>query len=206
MAFSTPGGMGSRTPVTAGIGLVSYFTFLFAMQAPWAFRGDIDRMDWLKMLPARSMAIATGELIGGVLILASVQLIVFVATAAIAPSAINLAVAAALFCVPVNTVLLASNNFLFLLYPVRSSIGTSFDLQTFGRMTLSFLFQMLLLLPALGFPALFGAVACIAFDWSLLAFLVATWLVLVAELPLLMMGVAWAFERFDPSLHTPPED
>jgi Putative ABC exporter len=206
MAFSKTGGSSQQVPVTAGIGLISYLTFLFSMQAPWAFRGDIDRMDWLKMLPASSLAIAIGELVGGVLLLTSIQLVVFVATAAISPSTITVAAAAAAFCVPINTVLLASNNFLFLLYPVRTSMGASFDLQIFGRMMLSLLLQLVILLPAMGLPVLFGAVAYVAFDWSVPAFAITAWVVLVAELPVLFMGVAWAFERFDPSLHTPPED
>jgi hypothetical protein len=206
IVFSKPGGMGPQLPVTAGIAMVSYLTFLFSMQAPWGFRGDIDRMDWLKMLPAGALAVATGELIGGVLILTAIQLIVFAGTAAIAPSAMTLALVAAVFSLPVNIVLMASNNFLFLLYPVRAAMGTSFDLQLFGRMMLALVLQSVLLLPAFGFPALFGAVAYLAFDWSIPAFGITAWLVLVAELPVLLMGLAWAFERFDPSLHTPAED
>ncbi len=34
-----------------GIGFMAYLTFIFSMQLPWAFRGDIDHMDFLKSLP-----------------------------------------------------------------------------------------------------------------------------------------------------------
>jgi hypothetical protein len=206
MLFSRTNVITERMPMTAGISVVAYLTFLFSMQAPWAFRGDIDRIDWLKMLPARPIAIAAGELVGGLCILTSIQLIVFFLTAVIVPDSIPIAIVASLFCLPLNIVLLSSSNLLFLLYPVRSAMGASFDVHTFGRIMLSLIFQVVLLLPALGLPSLFGAVAYVAFDWSATAFAITTWFSLVAELPVLLLGVAWAFERFDPSLHTPPED
>ena len=38
------------------LGFIAYLTFLFAMQLPWAFRGDIDHMDSLKSLPVAPLA------------------------------------------------------------------------------------------------------------------------------------------------------
>ena len=48
-----------------GIGMTAYLTFLFSMQLPWAFRGDLDHMDSLKTLPLHPMVLAVGELAGG---------------------------------------------------------------------------------------------------------------------------------------------
>ena len=39
-----------------GMGFIVYLTFIFSMQLPWAFRGDIDHMDSLKALPVRPLA------------------------------------------------------------------------------------------------------------------------------------------------------
>ena len=49
-----------------GIGFMAYMTFIFTMQLPWAFRGDIDHIDSLKTLPVAPLALATGELAGGI--------------------------------------------------------------------------------------------------------------------------------------------
>src|SRR5262249_36098254 len=42
-------------PPGAGVGLSVYLTFIFSLQLPWAFRGDLDHMDFLKTLPVRSL-------------------------------------------------------------------------------------------------------------------------------------------------------
>ena len=64
-----------------GVGFMAYLTFLFSMQLPWAFRGDIDHMDFLKTLPVAPLALAVGELAGGVVLLAAIQLVLLIGSA-----------------------------------------------------------------------------------------------------------------------------
>jgi hypothetical protein len=177
-------------------------TFLFSMQLPWAFRGDLDHIETLKALPIGPVAIAAGELAGGVLILGAIQWMALGLVAALSPSGWPLLLAAA-FCLPVDAITMALNNLLFLIYPVRHTPGATFDFQMFGRMMLFFFLQFALLVPLLGVPAMVGLGAYFLSGYSWTAFLATTWVVLVAELPPTVMAVAWAFRRFDVSTQTP---
>jgi hypothetical protein len=204
MAFVMPGGNdGSATLIpTMGLGFISYLTFLFAMQLPWAFRGDIDHIDSLKALPVAPLALAAGELAGGVLVLAVIQ---FVVLAALIVAKGNPAVilTAAAFLVPIDVLMLGVSNILFLIYPVRLVQSNAADFQLMGRLMLLMLLQFLILIPGLGIPAAFGGIVfwLSGFYWP--AFAGTSWLVLVSELPLVLIGLAWVFQQFDPSTETP---
>ena len=71
-----------------GIGMTMYLSFLFTMQLPWAFRGDIDHIDFLKTLPMHPMILTLGELAGGVLLLTLIQLVMFAVFTAAAPAGV----------------------------------------------------------------------------------------------------------------------
>ena len=110
---------------------------------------------------------------------------------------------AAAFCPPFNGLLLGLNNLLFLLYPVRHPTGTTFDFQMFGKMMLFFFLQVILLLPLIGIPAALGGAAYFLAGSSWPAFAATAWVLLAAELLPVVVGVAWAFDRFDVSTQTP---
>ena len=135
-----------------GVGFIAYLTFLFAMQLPWAFRGDIDHMDSLKALPVAPLALAAGELAGGVLVLAAIQFVVLAALLAANGSPAVIMTAAA-FLVPFDVLMLGVSNLLFLIYPVRIAQSSAADFQLMGRMMLLMLLQFLILIPSLGIPA-----------------------------------------------------
>ena len=185
-----------------GLGFIAYLTFIFAMQLPWAFRGDIDHMDSLKTLPVAPLALAAGELAGGVLVLAAIQLVVLAALLAANGSPAVIMTAAA-FLVPFDVLMLGVSNLLFLIYPVRMVQTNAADFQLMGRMMLLMLLQFLILIPSLGIPAAIGGIVfwLSGFYWP--AFAATSWLVLVAELPLVLILLAWVFERFDPSTEMP---
>jgi hypothetical protein len=65
------------------------------------------------------------------------------------------------------------------------------------------LLQMLVLLPALGIPAGLGGIAFLISGFSWPVFVVTSWLLIVAELPLLLLLLSWTFIRFDPGTETP---
>ncbi len=204
LAFTLPrGGPGSEMAVPAmGIAFLLQLTFVFTMQLPWAFRGDIDHMDFLKSLPVSPLALAAGELAGGIALLATIQFVMLAAMLALGSSpSFILAVAALLL--PFDVLMLVVSNALFLIYPVRFVPSTAADFQFFGRAMLFVLLQMLILVPTLGIPAGVGGIAFWISGFSWPAFAVTTWLVLLAELPPLMMLLAWTFNRFDPSTQTP---
>ena len=205
-AFSPRGAPGpGAPPVIPGlsIALIFYLTFIFSMQLPWAFRGDLDHIDFLKTLPVRPAIVAAGELAGGVLLLTVIQLAILGLITALDPSGWPIMLAGAAFCVPVNALLMSLNNGLFLIYPVRMPVGTTFDFQMMGKTMLFMFLQLLLLIPLLGIPAALGALAYVLSGFSWPAFAVAAWVALVVELLPLLFGVAWAFQRFDISTETP---
>jgi hypothetical protein len=187
-----------------GIGMAFYLTFIFTMQLPWAFRGDVDHIDFLKTLPLHPGMIAAGELAGGVLLLTGIQVVLFAVLAAAAPASWSLLLAAAAFSLPFNLMLMAINNVMFLLYPVRMPTGGTLDVQMMGRMSLFMFVQFLLLIPLLGIPAALGGAAFFVAGGSWLAFALTAWVVLALESVPLVAAVAWAFQRFDVSTQTPP--
>ena len=185
-----------------GLSFISYMTFLFSMQLPWAFRGDIDHMDVLKTLPVPPLGLVAGQLAGGVIMLAAIQVVVLLALIA-AKGEPTVVMTAGAFLVPVDVLMLGVSNFLFLLYPVRMGQSHSADFQLMARLMLFMLLQFLILIPCLGIPAALGAVVFLASNLSRTAFAVTAWLALAAELPFIVLAVSWAFERFDPSVDTP---
>ncbi len=187
---------------SAGIAFLAYMTFIFTMQLPWAFRGDIDHIDFLKTLPVTLLALATGELAGGTLLLAAIQFVVLGSLLATGVNPIVVVVAAA-FVLPLDVLLFAINNLLFLIYPVRMGQTGSVDFQQMGRAMLFMLLSFLILIPALGIPAAAGGIAFFVSGLYWPAFAVTSWFALVAELPLILILLAWTFERFDPSIDTP---
>jgi hypothetical protein len=186
-----------------GVGFLAYLTFIFAMQLPWAFRGDIVHMDCLKSLPIAPLAIALGELAGGVLLLAMIQLVLLIGLLGAGGNPL-LVLSVMTFLIPFDMLLLAMNNTVFLIYPVRFTPGTSADFQVAGRMMLFMLLQGLLLIPALGIPLALAGLAYVLSGFNLPAFVVTAWILLAAEVPLWLFLLASMFVRFDPATETPP--
>jgi hypothetical protein len=204
LAFALPRGpQGSEAIVAAiGLALIPYLTIIFSMQLPWAFRGDIDHMDVLKPLPVAPLALAAGELTGGVALLAAVQFVVLFSLWAATGNSIMIATGAA-FLVPFDILMLAVSNILFLLYPVRIVQTNSLDFQSMGRAMLFMVLQFLIVLASLAIPGAVGAIAFWLCDEYWPAFAATSWLALVAELPMVLILLAWVFQRFDPSTDTP---
>jgi hypothetical protein len=161
-------------------------------------------MDVLKSLPLHPIVLSTGELAGGVVLLSALQFVMLVLFTAAAPADALVMLVATAFLVPFNALILAVANLLFLIYPVRAVVGTTFDFQAFGKLMIFFSLQMLLMLPLLGIPAGLGVLAFVLTGFRWPVFALVAWLLLMAELPPLVILVAWAFQRFDPSTQTPP--
>ena len=187
-----------------GIGFLAYLTFIFSMQLPWAFRGDIVHMDCLKSLPIAPLAVALGELTGGVMLLAMIQLVLLAGLLAAGGNPVVILIVMT-FLVPFDLLILAMSNTVFLIYPVRPTPGTSADFQLVGRMMLFMLLQFLLLIPALGIPFGFAGLAYVLSGFSAPVFAVTGWILLTAEVPLWLFLLASMFVKFDPGTGwTPP--
>lgn len=187
---------------TAGLGFIGYVTMIFTTQVPWAFRGDIEHIDTLKALPVAPLALAAGELAGGVMVLSAIQFVMLAALIAAGGKAVVI-IAAAAFLVPLDVMLLGVSNLLFLIYPVRLAQANPADFQLMGRMMLLMLLQFLILIPSLGIPASLGGLVFWLSGFSWLAFAATAWLLLLGELPIILILLASIFERFDPGTETP---
>lgn len=200
MAGRMPGG---ANIARIGVGIMSYATTLLCLSLPVSFRGDIQQIDFLKTLPSRPVATAAGQVIGCALVLWAIQLLILAICSVLARTVDASAAVAAVVSFPVNVVLLAAGNLIFLMFPVRTDPGVQFDLNRLGRGCLAAFFLMAMLFILLGISAGLGAATYMAFgrEWAVGA-LTASAALLIESVPLVLL-LGRAFDRFDPSTETP---
>jgi hypothetical protein len=180
------------------IGIAAYVAFLFSAQAPLGFRGDYERMDLLKSLPIRPLAIACGETIVVAMILTLLQWLVFAATASNVPTAAAELLIAGLFALPYNWILFGTESFRFLLFPSPLVAAGSEGFLKMGRVML-FMLAKLLVLGVCGAVAAIPVAVVYLVTESVLAACLAGWLALLLPALGILLLVAWAFHRFDVS-------
>ncbi|RJP33724.1 MAG: hypothetical protein C4527_03890 [Candidatus Omnitrophota bacterium] len=184
------------------IGVIVWISVIFTMSFPFGFRGDLDNMDWFKMLPLSSMAIAIGQTVGIVFFISALQIVLIALCALFSKGGYLILLTAVLFTLPFNGILIAMDNLLFLLFPIRIMQSSPGDFQNFGRQMVYFLFKILALVIGLGIAAgLGGLLYWLTESWVL--FFLVSWSLLILENMIIMVMLAWAFERFDLSVDTP---
>lgn len=188
----------------AGPFVVLVLGVLFSMWLPCDFRGDLDDIPWLKMLPLRQAAVAAGELAAGIFLTTAVQFLFLGVMVVLAGGIRAPILAVAAFTVPLNVLLFGAQNLLFLLFPARMAPATAADLQHFGRAMVLWLLELIALVACGGVAALVGLAALWLTGWSWTAALIASWSVLTIEAVAIIPTIAWAYRRFDVSLDTPP--
>jgi hypothetical protein len=193
-----------RDPVALLISIVFSMNVLFANALRFDFRGDLDQLDVLKSLPLRPVAIVVGQLIAPTLVLTICQIALFIGVGSFLLVDAKFLLVAALFAVPLNTLVFAIENLLFLLSPVQMWAVSPGDLQGAGRRMTIFLAKTMILLVACGIAAGAGGMAWIAAGKSPAAFVITTACVLALETAALLPLMVTAFRRFDPSSDTPP--
>ncbi len=205
VAFGAPVAFGSRGSNALPaflphmvIGIAAYVTFLFSAHAPLGFRGDYDRMDLLKSLPIRPMAMACGQTLVVAMIVTVLEWLVFAATAGVVPAAGVELLIAGLFALPFNWILFGAENFLFLLYPSPLFAAGSEGFLRMGRVMLLMLAKCLVLGVCGAVAAIPAAVVYLATGSTLAACIVA-WSALLFPASGILLLVAWAFQRFDVS-------
>ncbi len=185
------------------LGLILWMSIFFTQWVAFDFRAEIDRMEWLKQLPISSMAAALGEILVPTCIYVALELLLLGGIAILQPEAALTFLTAMVFIIPVNFMIFGVENFVFLLFPVRMVQTTPGDFQHMGRIMLFFLLKLIVILLALGLAALLGIFFYFLFLKSMLMGIIGAWIMLVlcalAFLPL----TAWAYNRFDVSVHTP---
>jgi Putative ABC exporter len=183
------------------LGGLMYQSVLAAMQLPAAFRGDLDRMDWLKSLPLHPAAIVWGEISGVVLILSVLQAATLLATWGFYRHSHQIFAAGIALVVPVNLLVFGVENLVFLVFPVRATATTAGDFQFLGKFLLLTMFKFTVVGVGLSIAATGGVIYFIIPNpWLALA---GSLLLLLAIDVFIMFLVTLAFVRFDVSLDTP---
>jgi hypothetical protein len=183
--------------VVLGLGLVLSFGLRLD------FRGDFERIELLKTLPIAPGRLALGQLVVPVLLLSGFHwaalAVIGLGTRTVTP----LTWPAAALAPPVGMLLLAIDNLFFLWFPIRLPSAPAGDLATLGRVILLSGAKVMAIALAGGAAALLGLGAYAVTGRSLLAALVAAWLVLAGASASLVPAIALAFEHFDVARDTP---
>jgi hypothetical protein len=195
--------LGRRLPKVQGVVIPAliYLTILLVAALRFDFRGDLDHIPWLKSMPLRPLPLAAGQLAVPTAVLALFHLLAIAAVAAaIAPWRRGALVALALV-VPLDLLLMAIENLVFLLFPHRQ--GPPTELAVLGRHMLMFFLKFLAIGVACAL-ALGCALIAYAATRSLPIATVVGFLALTAQSLALIPAVARAYTRFDPAADTPP--
>jgi hypothetical protein len=166
------------------------------------FRSDVDRIDVLKTLPIGPIWIVVGQLLAPTLLLCFLQMIVVAVLLAVLGRVEPLLLAVPLLGLPINFVLFAIENVLFLFFPVRMMATTPGDMQTSGRYMLIFVAKYICLLPIVLAAFLAGLLAWFISQSVGIMLAAAAMVVAAAGVSLVPVAVL-AFRRFDVSRDTP---
>jgi hypothetical protein len=187
-------------PTLLGLGV--WLSIFLTALVPFDFRGDLDRIAVLKMLPIAPAPLVVGQLLTPVVLLSVMQWLVLALVALLAPDALALVGALAAYVLPFNFALLGLENLLFLLFPVRQQAATPGDFQTLGRNVLLSMGKVV------GLSAIAGAAFLVGLPVALLTEspwlgAAAAWPVVAAAGALLVPLVALAFRGFNAGADVP---
>jgi hypothetical protein len=180
-----------------------WMTLLVSTMLKFDFRGDLDLMDTLKSLPLRPWALAAGQLLAPALLLSATHFCLLAVAVHLVPHHSIVFVCAAILVLPLDLLLFAVENLLFLLYPTRPAAASPGDFQILGRQALVLAGKMMALTIVAAPPFAIALLVWIVTAKSAAAFTIVAATLVVAEVIALIPLIGWAFVRFDPSIHTP---
>ena len=183
--------------------IVAMNSIFFTQWFPFDFRSDLDRMDWLKMMPIGSIQITVGQILTPVIFVTLLEFILFGGLLFGVEKNRYFLFSGMMLAPSFNLLLFGLENLFFLLFPSRLELSQHGDFQGFGRIMIVFFMKFIILF------AIFGAILGIGFAtfvfsgklWSI--FFVVIWILLTLCGLAILPYIAWAFEKFDPSIDTP---
>lgn len=156
LALSAPGVLSclpllrSRDPVSTfayvSASLGFYSLLLLPAALKFDFRRDVDKLGLFKLLPASPQSVVLGQLATPVGIACAFQVAVLCIAYVIRPVPVGYLLGAAAFLIPLNLLIFAMENTIFLMYPYRLNQE---GLEVFLRTTLTFTAKSLLFSVAL---------------------------------------------------------
>jgi hypothetical protein len=192
----------SQAIAYASIGMIAWLSIILSFLMPYDFRGDIDLMEELKALPIAPSRLALGQLLTPTILSSVTQglamLIILIAFGGLdRVSGSFLA-----FLLPVNFLLYAIENLLFLWFPSRVVAG-SFDVMSAGRQVLFMFAKGLGLTIGVGLAVGTGFGIYFLGGRNILLSIGVAWLVMVAVSLATLPLVGLAFVHFDVSKDIP---
>jgi hypothetical protein len=184
------------------IGLSAYASIFYSAQAPLGFRCDYERMDLLKSLPIRPLAMSAAQTLVMATLLCVLQWLIFAVGAVLAPAAAAELLVAALFALPYNWIVCGMENLLFLHYPSSLVVTGTEGFMKMGRAML-FLVAKFLVLGVCAATAAVPAVLIYFVTQSLAAAFIAAWMILGCAAAGIIQLSAVAFQRFDVNVIVP---
>ncbi|NQT14016.1 MAG: hypothetical protein HQ582_14780 [Planctomycetes bacterium] len=189
--------------------LVFYSFLLLPTALKFDFRRDVDRLAVIKALPVSPMSVTLGQLAIPVSITTLLQAIVLVAAMAVRQFHPGLLVMALIVLVPVNVLIFALENLIFMLYPYRPGAE---GIGVFIRSILTFTGKGILFAIGLVVTVLWALVSrglglqlTGGSGWvgSAMVFTTGMWLLTVSVAAVTTVLLAGVYRRFDPSQDTP---
>ena len=184
------------------VGVIFWITFMLANLLRFDFRGDLDQIDTLKALPVPAAAIASAQLVAPVAVLSIYQMVLLTSIGVMLHTAFYKLALVMLFALPLNAMLIAVENLIFLIFPVAQSRSALAIFRALVGKCWSFCSKALCcswrrLLPAESAPPPGGSAEkrpalCLHDVVALLG-------EVIGMIPLLVL----AFREFDPSIDTP---
>ncbi len=185
------------------VGFMLWLTILISTMLKFDFRGDLDQMQVLKALPIHSASLAIGQILIPTIMLATMHLFVLFVAARAMPVYRSWLIVGCLLAFPVDLLLFAIENLIFLLFPSRPAAASPGDFQVLGRQVVVMAIKMFVLVIACMPPAIISGVIYVFTGNSRTALVVSAVPLLLAETAVLIPLMAWAFNRYDPSVDTP---
>jgi hypothetical protein len=190
-------------------GLAFYSFVLLPAALKFDFRRDVDRLTILKALPIRPAAVVVGQIATPVIVASGFQIAVLLIAMLVRPVHPGLLALAVLMLLPLNVLIFALDNLVFLLYPYRLNQE---GIEIFVRTTLTFtakgLFFALALVLAVVWASVSGQIAqsTIWGGWlggGKVLFALGLWGFVCTTAMGTVYLLVRAYDRFDPSQDTP---
>ena len=185
------------------VGALAWLTILLSGMLKFDFRGDLDHIEELKSLPLRPSAIAVGQVLVPTLVLTAAHILLLSSVALAVDAQRDVLLIAACLALPFNALLMTTENLIFLMFPTRPAAASPGDFQVLGRQAAQLVMKAICVCIGATVAIGPGIYLYILTGGSKIVLVGFAGAMLAGEAAALIPAIAWAYNRFDPSVDTP---